>query len=119
MPNKDDLIDITGALQISTAGTKPELLKAIKEYFESHPELKTNKRFAGIFTGHSRTGQKRSFNESPSDETVQNVPSATHPCLDISHSNSLLHAGPSSCNILLSIHPTYSHIIFHLLLDRR
>ncbi|KAG2034017.1 hypothetical protein BDR03DRAFT_802496, partial [Suillus americanus] len=54
--NKDDLIDIAGTLQISTAGTKPELLKAIKEYFESHPELKTNERFAGLFAGCSRTG---------------------------------------------------------------
>ncbi|KAG2068660.1 hypothetical protein BDR04DRAFT_1102971 [Suillus decipiens] len=69
--NKDDLVGIAGALQISTAGTKPELLKA-KEYFESHPELKTDERFAGIFTGRSGTGQKRSFNEGPSDETVQN-----------------------------------------------
>ncbi|KAG2069127.1 hypothetical protein BDR04DRAFT_1102069 [Suillus decipiens] len=47
--NKDDLIDIAGALQIFTVGTEPELLKAIKEYFESHPELKTDERFAGLF----------------------------------------------------------------------
>ncbi|KAG1748933.1 uncharacterized protein EDB91DRAFT_1311963, partial [Suillus paluster] len=52
--NKDDLIDIAGALQISTAGTKPELLKAIKEYFESHPELKNDERFVGLFAGRSR-----------------------------------------------------------------
>ncbi|KAG2070116.1 hypothetical protein BDR04DRAFT_1100597, partial [Suillus decipiens] len=49
MPNKDDLIDIAGALQIFTVGTKPELLKAIKEYFQSHPELKTDEHFAGLF----------------------------------------------------------------------
>ncbi|KAG1799600.1 uncharacterized protein BJ212DRAFT_1305487 [Suillus subaureus] len=48
--NKDDLIDIAGALQISTAGTKPELLKAIKEYFKSHPELKTNECFIVTFS---------------------------------------------------------------------
>ncbi|KAG2068528.1 hypothetical protein BDR04DRAFT_1103184 [Suillus decipiens] len=115
--NKDDLIDIAGALQISTAGTKPELLKAIKEYFESHPELKTGERFAGLFTGRSRTGQKRSFNEGPSDETVQNVPSATRPRLDISHSNSSLHAGPSSCNTLPSIQ--FQRTLFFSLLDHR
>ncbi|KAG2064019.1 hypothetical protein BDR04DRAFT_1110709 [Suillus decipiens] len=47
--NKDDLIDIAGALQIFTVGTKPEFLKAIKEYFESHPELKTDERFSSLF----------------------------------------------------------------------
>ncbi|KAG2069496.1 hypothetical protein BDR04DRAFT_1232253 [Suillus decipiens] len=47
--NTDDLVDIAGALQIFTVGTKPELLKAIKEYFESHPELKTDERFSGLF----------------------------------------------------------------------
>ncbi|KAG2078699.1 hypothetical protein BDR04DRAFT_1087225 [Suillus decipiens] len=96
--NKDDLIDIAGALQISTAGTKQELLKVIQGYFESHPELKTDERFAGLFTGRSCTGQKQSFNQGPSAETVQNVPSASRPHLDISHSSSSLHAGPSSCN---------------------
>ncbi|KAG2070100.1 hypothetical protein BDR04DRAFT_1100559 [Suillus decipiens] len=69
--NKDDLIDIAGALQIFTVGTKPEL--SIKEYFELHPELKTDECFAGLFTGCSRTGQKQSFNEGLSDDTIQNV----------------------------------------------
>ncbi|KAG1743587.1 uncharacterized protein EDB91DRAFT_1011540, partial [Suillus paluster] len=56
--NKDNLIDIASALQISTAGTKPELLKAIKEYFDSHPELKNDEHFVGLFTGCSRARKK-------------------------------------------------------------
>ncbi|KAG1818863.1 hypothetical protein EV424DRAFT_1323615 [Suillus variegatus] len=78
--NKDDLIGIAGALQISTAGIKPELLRTIKEHFESHPEVKNNECFSGLFASCSCTGQKQTFNEGPSDE---NGPPATHPCLNI------------------------------------
>ncbi|KAJ8587016.1 hypothetical protein M405DRAFT_906790, partial [Rhizopogon salebrosus TDB-379] len=96
--NRDDLIDIAGAFQISALGTKRKLLNAIREHFESHPELKDDEHFSGLFTGRTR-GQKRSFNEGPLDENDQNAPPATRPRLEIipSHSTTTpLHAGPSS-----------------------
>jgi hypothetical protein len=96
--NKDDLIDITGALRVPTSGTKRELLNAIREHFELHPELEDDARFSGLFTGRSR-GQKRSFDEGPSDENDQNVPPATRPRLEIIPFHSATtpsHAGPSS-----------------------
>ncbi|KAG2042127.1 hypothetical protein BDR03DRAFT_1088631 [Suillus americanus] len=82
-----------------------------------HNSPKSNDRFAGLFAGRSRAGQKRTFNEGPSDENDQNVPPATRPRLEITPSNSAItssHVAPSyevpvassSRNILPSIPPT-------------
>ncbi|KAG2049014.1 hypothetical protein BDR06DRAFT_1012531 [Suillus hirtellus] len=40
--SKEDLIDIANQLKIETTGTKAELLKAIREYFDSHANLKND-----------------------------------------------------------------------------
>jgi hypothetical protein len=40
--SKEDLIDITNQLNIETTGTKSELLKAIREYFDTHADLKND-----------------------------------------------------------------------------
>ncbi|KIK78560.1 hypothetical protein PAXRUDRAFT_16803 [Paxillus rubicundulus Ve08.2h10] len=40
--SKEDLIDIANQLKIETVGTKLELLKAIRAYFNAHTELKCN-----------------------------------------------------------------------------
>ncbi|OJA09371.1 hypothetical protein AZE42_08543 [Rhizopogon vesiculosus] len=113
--------------------------KIIREYFELHPEVKDDARFLGLFTGRSR-GQKRSFNEGPSDENDQNAPPTTRPHLEItpfhsvttpSHAglsltprnvlatssseshDALVHIPTVTCCHILLIRPG-THLIFHL-----
>ncbi|KAG1723713.1 uncharacterized protein EDB91DRAFT_1255529 [Suillus paluster] len=40
--SKEDLIDIANQLTIKTTGTKAELLKVIREYFDAHADLKND-----------------------------------------------------------------------------
>ncbi|KAG2142234.1 uncharacterized protein EDB93DRAFT_1105489 [Suillus bovinus] len=75
--SKEDLIDIANQLTIETTGTKAELLKAIREYFDSHTNLKNDARFEGLFNGRSR-GQKRPLQVANITENEENIPPPTN-----------------------------------------
>lgn len=75
--SKEDLIDIANQLKIETTGTKAELLKAIREYFDSHTNLKNDAQFEGLFNSCSR-GQKRPLQVSNILENEENIPPLTN-----------------------------------------
>ncbi|KAG2154231.1 uncharacterized protein EDB93DRAFT_1336126 [Suillus bovinus] len=75
--SKEDLIDIVNQLTIETTGTKAELLKAIREYFDSHANLKNDARFEGLFNGRSRR-QKRPLQVANITENEENIPPPTN-----------------------------------------
>jgi hypothetical protein len=47
---KVDLIVLSGALGLKTAGTVVELKRQIKSYLSSHPEVQLEARFSGLFS---------------------------------------------------------------------
>ena len=51
---KEDLIILASALALPTSGTVPQLYAAIKSHLDTHPELATNGRFAGLFNSRHR-----------------------------------------------------------------
>jgi len=107
--NKDDLLEIAGALALDVAGkkTNKDLIDAIKSYLDTHQHLQNNSRFAGLFPGgHSRRGQRRNNDE--------NMPSSS----DQRHMTSLpvtaqTRSGPGPSNRLFGApilnDPSYSN----------
>jgi hypothetical protein len=60
---KDDLIALSGALDLKTTGTVSELTSQLKAHVSEHPELQHNPRFSGLFLH----GRRRRVDGGPVD----------------------------------------------------
>lgn len=71
---RGELEDIVKALGLLTTGTKAVLQEAIQQHFEAHPDLKSDRRFVGLFNSRRRPPAPANQNEPP-----QQLPHPTHP----------------------------------------
>ena len=76
---RGELKDIVKALGLSTTGTKAVLHEAIQQHFDARPDLKSDRRFVGLFNSRHRPPVPANQNEPPQQSPHLTYPTPAQP----------------------------------------